>query len=174
MCDRYHFGLVGCKIVKYISRYWQPCKSIAAAWRPDPANHASARDHAPLPRHPHPPQPVRWSSSATASLARLAGPHQYVWMGRQRRTCGTKNGEDLYETKVGYPMEGGCRDENEIRKRERDRWSGRPKDTRWVWQSSLTCSSQWNCSFAYKWCFYSEILFTKIFRKTYKKVKFLP
>jgi len=40
-------------------------------------------------------------------------------MGRQRRTCGTKNGEDLYETKVGYPMEGGCRDENEIRKRER-------------------------------------------------------
>jgi len=39
-------------------------------------------------------------------------------MGRQRRTCGTNNGEDLYETKVGYPM-GGCRDENEIRKRER-------------------------------------------------------
>jgi len=42
-------------------------------------------------------------------------------MGRQRRTCGTKNGEDLYETEVGYPMEGGCRDENEIRKRERER-----------------------------------------------------
>ena len=59
------------------------------------------------------------SPTGTASRARLAGPHQYVWMGRQRRTCGTKNGEDLYETKVGYPMEGGCRDENEIRKRER-------------------------------------------------------
>ena len=65
------------------------------------------------------PSPTPPPPTGTASRARLAGPHQYVWMGRQRRTCGTKNGKDLYETKVGYPMEGGCRDENEIRKRER-------------------------------------------------------
>lgn len=112
MCDRYHFGLVGCKIVKYISRYWQPCKSIAAAWRPDPANHASARDHAPLPRQPplHLPEPpVGHVSPGHINMCGWGGKDGPV----ERRM------ERIFTKRRLDTRWRGCRDENEIRKRER-------------------------------------------------------
>ena len=112
MCDRYHFGLVGCKIVKYISRYWQPCKSIAAAWRPDPANHASARDHAPLPRQPPLPPPEPPVGHVSPGHINMCG-----WGGKDGPV--ERRMERIFTKRRLDTRWRGCRDENEIRKRER-------------------------------------------------------
>ena len=112
MCDRYHFGLVECKIVKYISRYWQPCKSIAAAWRPDPANHASARDHAPLPRQPPLPPPEPPVGHVSPGHINMCG-----WGGKDGPV--ERRMERIFTKRRLDTRWRGCRDENEIRKRER-------------------------------------------------------